>query len=300
VDAAGRVTALTDGEALIAVSAPRIRRGVRLVVSVSDRQFLSFVNGSLAAHCSEAVDSRIAGRDPATAKAIFATQDHVASVYVRNPACWCADVDLTCLSPWNSDGGNNKAGTLISPRHILFAKHYRIATGATVRFVTADDQLIERTMTARHDVADADLCVGLLDGDVPASIGFARVLPADALDYLPGAGYRVPGLLLDQEEKALVGDLTAQSFNSFSAPTDPQRLAFHEETIGGDSGNPAFLLIDTGNGVEPVLATTWTGGGGGSGPNISALHDEINAAMTTLGGGYQLTPANLDEFPSYE
>jgi hypothetical protein len=223
-----------------------------------------------------------------------------ASVYVRNTACWCADMDLTCLSPWNSDGGNNKAGTLISPRHILFAKHYRIATGATIRFVTADNQVVERTMTTRQDVADADLCLGLLDSDVPSTIGFARVLPADILDYMPGAAHRVAGLLLDQEEKALVGDLTAQSFNSFATPTDPQRLAFNEEIIGGDSGNPAFLLIDTGNGVEPVLATTWTGGGGGSGPNISALHDEINAAMTTLGGGYQLTPANLNGFPSYE
>jgi hypothetical protein len=312
VDAAGRVTRVADGETTIVVRAPRISRGVHVSVSreggVTSRQFVGFVPGSLAAQCSAAVDSRLAGKSAASARAIYTTQNHGAGEYVRNVACWCGDIALTCLSPWNSDGGNCKAGTLVSPRHILFAEHYLIATGATIRFVTADNQVVTRTMVARQNVGPAnsadsyasDLCVGLLDSDVPETIAFAKIVPANVEDYLPGLQYRVPCLCLDQEEKALVGDLYSLDGRvMFRSPTDAKRAEFHEAKISGDSGNPAFLLIDTGEGVEPVLVTTWTYGGAGQGPNVGNLNDEINAAMTALGGGYLLTPANLSGFPSY-
>jgi hypothetical protein len=65
--------------------------------------------------------------------------------------------------------------------------------------------------------------------------------------------------------------------------------------VNGDSGNPCFLIID---GV-PVLVTTWTYGGAGAGPRIHALHNEINAVMTTLGGGHQLTDVDLSDFTDF-
>ncbi|MEN9841224.1 MAG: hypothetical protein RL376_1024, partial [Verrucomicrobiota bacterium] len=71
--------------------------------------------------------------------------------------------------------------------------------------------------------------------------------------------------------------------------------SFYEEKIGGDSGNPAFLII---NG-QLVLLTCWTYGGGGSGTSVHNQKAAINTLMTTLGGGYQLTPVDLSAFPSY-
>lgn len=46
-----------------------------------------------------------------------------------------------------------------------------------------------------------------------------------------------------------------------------------------------------------VLGATWLSSVGG--PDISALYTQINAALTTLGGGHQLTPVNLTAFPAY-
>lgn len=59
--------------------------------------------------------------------------------------------------------------------------------------------------------------------------------------------------------------------------------------VGGDSGNPAFLIIRN----KPVLLSVWTSGGAGTGSFVNAWRSDINAAMTTLGGGYQLTSVSL-------
>ena len=61
--------------------------------------------------------------------------------------------------------------------------------------------------------------------------------------------------------------------------------------ISGDSGNPAFLLIDD----EPVLMLTHFFAV--YGPFYTSSFDEVNAAMTALGGGYQLTEINLTGYP---
>jgi len=54
-----------------------------------------------------------------------------------------------------------------------------------------------------------DLTVGVLDADVPTNrISYAKILPDNYADYLR-AGERLPVLCLDQEEKAIVKDLSS-------------------------------------------------------------------------------------------
>lgn len=294
VDEHGRVARVTDGTARVIVSTRLVKRradiSVARIVGTITTTFDNFVAGSLARHCTDAVDSRIAGKSAATAKSI-----HNGTTY--NALRWTADIDLACLTR------EIPRGTLVSPRHIVGAEHYQ--PGASVTFLAADGTIVARTVTSRQNVGLAnavdnyatDVVVCLLDSDVPASIGFAKVLPSAYADHLPGITNGIPGLCLDQDEQALVGDLFALSATraTFRPPTDAQRLAFYEPKISGDSGNPALLLI---NG-EPVIVTTWTFGGAGSGPNYAAIAAQINAAMTTLGGGYQLTEANLTGFAVY-
>ncbi len=143
-----------------------------------------------------------------------------------------------------------------------------------------------------------DLTVGLLDSDVPTNrISFARVLPDNYADYIR-TGERLPAIRLDQEEKALVGDVwrvTSQSgkaFTSCAVPVDATRFAFYERIVLYDSGNPCFLWI---NG-QPVLLTVWTRGGPGSGTSVTAFKNDINQLMSDLGGGYQLTEIDLSGF----
>ena len=81
-------------------------------------------------------------------------------------------------------------------------------------------------------------------------------------------------------------------------PLLPIRLPYSEEFIGGDSGNPAFLVL---NG-EPVLLTTWTVKGPGQGTAVTSFKSDINQLMSDLDeqhsvtNGYQLTEIDLSIF----
>jgi hypothetical protein len=311
VDAYGYVSYVSDGAAVI--TATTAGQSVSVLIALAGASgfttddLVSYVAGSLAAAATEAVDSRLAGKSPSTALQIFTTQDHAGGVYVRNAACWAADLDLTCISPWNSVDGPRRAGTLISLRHVLFAAHYPAVKGMTMRFVAPDNAVVTRTVSEvlthpSYIPYFPDIQIGLLDSDVPADIGFARVLPPTWEVNLPARSIArsLPCLCLDQEEKALVSDL-ASIFSDYSVFTAPFRInseireGFHESKVGGDSGNPAFIIL----GGQLVLLTVWTYGGAGRGTSISPQIAAINAMMTALGGGYQLTEVDLSGFPTY-
>ena len=147
-----------------------------------------------------------------------------------------------------------------------------------------------------------DLCVGLLDSDVPTNkIHFAKVLPNNHDTYL-NAGTRLPVLRLDQWRNALVGDIQriagvksdGSIRSTFRDPIDSTRASYYEGLVGGASGNPAFLLLND----EPVLLTVWTGGGAGFGTSIAAFVSDINEMMYNLDTNcsYQLTTFDLSGF----
>ena len=273
------------------------------VVGTISTNFSGYAGSSLAKEVTDAVDDRISGLNASTAKPIFSTQNHNTPTYVRNSGCWANDLDLTSISPWNSTEGDNRAGVLISPRHIIFAAHYQINNGSTVRFVDNNNNIVTRTMVNKLTHPEytpyyPDLTVGLLDSDVPNTIGFVKILPQNWSNYLPSLSnlYRLPCLVLDQEEKALISELYRLNTSAnFSTPNNASRLAFFESIVLGDSGNPAFLIIDG----ELVIITVWTYGGAGAGTSILYHKDAINTMMATLGGGYSLTEIDLSGFTDY-
>ena len=201
---------------------------------------------------------------------------------------------------------------MVSPKHLMFAAHYTPSVGTVFRFVTQDNVVVERTMTAilKHPdyeyspVCYPDLAVGVLDSDVPGTITFAKILPSGWKDYFPTqhAYNKVPGIplmVLDHEEKALVynvgnisegGPKPALQRVYYDEPDTVPRQSFCEEIIPGDSGNPVFMVIDG----ELVLLTVITGAANGT--DIQGFSDDINTMMTSLGGGYQLTAIDLSEF----
>lgn len=260
------------------------------------------VPGSLRAHLATQIDSRIAGKTAASALPIFSTQNHTSGVYVRNVNGWAYDVDLTPLSPWNSTGGAQMAGTLISPRHLLVATHFQPATGATVRFVTTGNVVVTRTITAKQSLAivsglHPDFTVCLLNSDVPSTIDFCRVLPDDWADYLPTLALgEIPVVGTDQEEKLLILEMGEPGdYCQMMRPSTDPRALFNESVIGGDSGHPACLII----GGKLVLLTVWTSGGSGKGSFVTPQRAALEAAMTSLGGGYTLTDVDLSAYATY-
>lgn len=268
--------------------------------------FSSYVNGTAAHNASSTIDSLLSGKTASSTIRRFNTQNHTSSPpsYVANASFWANSLNFSCCSVWNSTGLNTMAGTLISPRHIIFAAHYQLNTGATVRFIDGSGNIVNRTMTAKLVHPDykpyyPDIAIGVLDSDVPAGVSFARVLPANWSSYLPTISYtsRIPFIVVDQEEKALVGDIVGISNSvNIAAPENSQRLSFWESIITGDSGSPGFLVINN----QLVIVTVLTFGGlFTSGTFISAHINSINTMMNTLGGGYQLTTVDLTGFPSF-
>ena len=291
----GRLTRIADGEAKVRIAG---RHKKRIVTANMLRQsgqttseVIGFAEGSLIKAASEAIDGRIEGLTAnSTTRNIFTTQNHTTATYVRNPDCWAFGLPLSGISPWNSHGGQRLAGTLITPRHAVFAWHFKPNVGTTLRYISDENEVVERTLIARQRVGLTDIMVGLLDSDVPETIAHYPILPADIDDYLPNIHnpYHPPTLGLDQQERATVQEL--HSFDtgaggsaSVHGSNDPQRQAFWLTKVSGDSGNPCFLLADG----ELILILCWYSAT--TGPNLGNNLTALNAVLTNLGGGYEAT-----------
>lgn len=259
------------------------------------------------ADAMRAVDTRIAGRNPTNAIHIFSENYWVTTNLTRNADCWAADIDLTMCSPFNSYDKNKRAGTLISPRHALFVNHkfadlaYWVPEGETLQFVDETNGVYTATIESVHHLVytngRVDLTVAVLVEDVPTNrFSFAKILPANFTNYLGHIDIHAPGPCFDQEEKARIRTLIRCGDDEWCYTTTERyepRIPYTQGTIPGDSGNPAFIVLDS----EPVLLTLWVAGGAGS--SIPFFKDQINLIMST--NGYSLTEFDMsgyEEVPS--
>lgn len=317
IDQQGVITRIAEGVATFSFTAERVTKTI--AVNLNNKaatnpvyEFVSIVSGTAAEHLSQQVDNRIDNTmTMSTNGGVYSSQDHSTPSYTRNTNFWASDVDFTSISPWNSNGGVGKAGVLITPRHVLNAAHYPFGVGTTVRFVTSDNVVVERTVVARQfasnhsagSIKNPDFVVYTLDSDVPAGISFSKVLPSNYANHISIdnlSDTRLPAVGLDAQEKGTIRDTYANAEIRFQEPTDADRLLLYEGIVAGDSGNPVFFIL---NG-ELVLLTVWTTGGGGSGSLISNYISEVNqmiADADTEAGvstGYTLTEADLSSFPT--
>jgi hypothetical protein len=285
---------------------------------------------SLSYHVSNMVDSRINNSMTIPTNAtLFSVND--GTTYVRNTNLWCADMGINCSSVWNnfSEYSTWGPGTLITPRHIVMAEHigytrrYHPANN-TIRFVANDGTIYNRQIVATTGplsnaalppgyLQDVEICT--LDADLPTNFVPCKLPPSDITGYLPNPEITRPGAFgLDQERKALIRDLNefriGDTTTTFIRPTNTNRLTLYENLFGGDSGNPAFLIIND----ELVLVTAWSGGFGGGGPSLHLYETAINNAIVSMdvsvgntgpvgnplwpnsGGHYKVNIVNLSAF----
>lgn len=210
--------------------------------------------------------------------------------FVINTNFWLRGVDFSCVSPWNSGGGVTRAGTAISKRHVVFAKHFPLWKGVRILFVGEDGGVCPCSIEATKPVENADIMVGLLDAEVTPNIHPAKVLPLDWEKYI-GRGSGLTIATFTQSEKAVISSLGViprmdDQFKQCSTfPSNGRgREAFCHKVQGGDSGNPAFLVVDN----QPILLYCLFRGGYGSGPALHLYRREIQAAMDDLYPGYKL------------
>ncbi len=269
-----------------------------------DPSLADATNTALAAF-SSAVDERLLGKSPQQSLCKFVDYFENGSnlVFCTNVDFWAADVDTSCASMWNTPPqgthayGWHFAGTAISSRHVLFAHHFAPNNGTTLWFRGNDGNLYSDVLS-NTTYAGPDIRVGVLVNNLPTNIIPAKILPENYSAYI-GNGRFLPSVTFDQEEKLLVSDITSlQVFANRSVlsesgyPKSMIRSPFYENVIGGDSGNPRFLIL--GNHVV-LLYTLWKGGGG-SGCFITHYRQEIQNAMDRLCPGYVLQEVDLSPF----
>lgn len=263
-------------------------------------EFVDFLEGSWAESVSRPIDQALiyGGSLP-----LYLVADHANGVYRRSFECWARLFDLSCCSPWNSGAGHLRAGTLVTPRHLLFAAHYPLAAGWQVRLInplgvvftyTIEDVCIHPSYSpgsGAHDVGIAQL-----SEDVHPSITFAEVLPPDNSNWLPHGISEVPLVIVDQEELALLAEgVNLATAFSLKKPTAAIRIAKYEDAISGDSGSPV-LAITSG---RPILIGVLTYGGAGQGTFVTAELSHLNTMIQSMGSSYRMTEADLSSFDEY-
>ena len=205
--------------------------------------------------------------------------------FPANGKFWLKDVDFSCASPWNDNCGTVRAGTLISKRHIVFAKHFPLWKGCRILFVDRQGEVCPCRVEATKALEKCDIMIGLLDYEVTPDIHPAKILPDDFARHI-GDGKGLPIVTFNQREQAFLSECRGITTNSISnaASTNAAWKALGGKIVTGDSGNPAFLLI----GNEPILLYCLLSGGIGHGPAIHRYRREIQKAMDELCPGYKL------------
>lgn len=130
-----------------------------------------------------------------------------------------------------------------------------------------------------------DIMIGSLDYEVTPNIHPAKILPENYADYI-GDGKGLPIVTFNQGEKALLSECSSISRKAImnAVPTNAAWKALGGKIVTGDSGNPAFLLIDN----EPILIYCLFNGGVGHGYPVHTYRREIQKAMDELCPGYAL------------
>jgi len=320
IDQQGKVTYAGDGLLEVTFTTPSGQAGLVDVycsqINGNVDTFQNFVSNpqaSLAYHCANMVDSRITGATPAANGKLFTTLDHANGIYVRNPAVWTSrtgngagGVSTSAAVVWNSIQNNSRmGGVLISPEHVAHAAHYAFGVGTLLKFVRTNNAVIQVTVIGVEFVPGTDIAIARISPaiDDTTQIRFSRVLPQGTfIPKLPGTKYGVPTVCLNQFKDAFInpvyggGDMD-QPGNElmYRYATSALRQPWSKEVVNGDSGSPTFLIIDP----FMVLLGCWHLGGAGQTSDIASNHAGVNAAMTRLGGGQQLTDVNVTSWPIY-
>ncbi len=186
--------------------------------------------------------------------------------------------------------------TMVSPRHYLCATHMH-PEGYMIAFLDTNNVVHWRRTLQRVDVGN-DISVGILNADLPRTVGFLPVLPANYTNYLSTDGSSlIQGVGMNQD-MCLFGQPMTFGKGGFVNWDSSKTVSFGlaknwNVTIrAGDSSNPEMLLI--GNRLI-LVSHNYTVG---SGPNYACQIPAINKSMHLLSTHNHIrTNYQLIEFP---
>jgi hypothetical protein len=175
--------------------------------------------------------------------------------------------------------------TMVSSRHYLRAQHIgALSSGTLIAFLDTNNEI--------------------LNADLPPSVGYLAVIPANYTNYPPTTTYSyVHGIGLHQDlrlfsQPMTFGDPTYVGWSSSVAPPFGLGTNWDIGLFSGDSSNPEMFLINH----QFVLLTH--NFGAGDGPNYAFQTTAINQQMhylstnNAVGTDYQLTSYSLTNWPT--
>jgi hypothetical protein len=166
--------------------------------------------------------------------------------------------------------------------------------GYLIAFLDTNNLIHWRRTLQRVDIGQ-DISIGILDQDLPSSVGFLPVLPADYTNYLSETDI-IQGIGMNQDF-CLFGQPTTlrREFICWDSHTTvPFGLAknWNVTIRAGASSKPAMLII---NNQLVLVSHNYTVGGG---PNYPLEISAIDQAMHNLSGKYHThSDYQLTEFP---
>jgi hypothetical protein len=210
------------------------------------------------------------------------------TTFTKNAGFWLRDVAgvdaISVLDP----ASDIRSATLIDPYIVITADHFPI--GDVVKFVAPDGTVETRTVSDFLKVGLTDFRVCLLTAPV-LSIEPMHVATNAMMNKIYQYDDRpIPYVRLNQHREASIEQTASNEWdNGFGTgtPADTLWLSFHQAVIGGDSGSPMFLIVNS----TAVLMDTILAQG------IKDNHAAINAAMSTLRPGAALVDFDFSAFP---
>jgi hypothetical protein len=220
--------------------------------------------------------------------------------------CWLHGVQgltATCIGYSNGFSGAFLV-TMVSSRHYLRAQHIgQLSSSTLIAFLDTNNVIYWRTAVQEVQVGSSDTDVGILNADLPSSVGYLSVIPTNFSNYLP-TNYisYVQGIGLHQDlrlfsQPMTFGGDTVEFSSSASAPFG-LATSWDIGLFSGDSSNPEMLLINH----QLVLATH--NFHATDGPNYAFQTTDINRQMhylstnNVIGTDYQLTSYSLTNWPT--
>jgi len=211
-------------------------------------------------------------------------------------------LSATCIGFSNGLGGQGLV-TMISPRHCLYASHMHFLPGYFMAAFLDTNNVIYWRTNMQNVVIGNDVSMGILNADLPPSVGFLPVIPTNFSNYLPTNNYSyVQGIGMNQDmslfSQPMVFPYPVVSWNSSIVAPFGLPINWNIVIRGGDSSDPERLLI----GNQLVLASH--NSNVQVGPNYAYQIDAINQQMhylstnNSVGTDYQLTQFPLTNWPT--
>jgi hypothetical protein len=210
-------------------------------------------------------------------------------------------LSATAIGFSNGMGGQGLI-TMVSPRHYLFSSHMH-PEGYLTAFLDTNNVICWRRTLERVEVTD-DIAVGILNADLPASVGYIPVAPANILNYLPtGDSDVVQGIGMNQDMRIFGQPMFFRNgpyigWNNLNVASYGLGTNWNVKIRSGDSSGPERLLI--GDQLVLVTHTLAINAGPNYAGHIPAINEKMHYLSTHnhLRSDYQLTEFSLKKWPA--